>query len=148
MRQPKVWISILILIVLGLHALPLVSYQGVGQTRWPFLAWAMYARSFPPGPIQTTKRGLIGVTSSGKEEEVTPRLVGLSKPMFRNIYINPLYRGDQAVADELIRRLNRGRQDPFVEIRTEGEKYRLADSGFVTEKFPVITYRAASAASR
>ena len=77
MRDSKLWISALILLVLGLHAIPVISYQGHRQTRWPFLAWAMYARSWPPGPIQTMDRALVGRTAAGTEEEVTAWLAGL-----------------------------------------------------------------------
>ena len=148
MGDHKVWISTLILLVLGLHAVPVVFYQGHRQDRWPFLAWAMYAKSHPPGPVETMNRLLIGTTSKGKEEEVSPGLVGLSKPAFRNAYVNPLYQGDSASARELISRLNRGRGDPFVELRTVGMKYTLSRTGVVTEELPVITYRAALSGSR
>jgi hypothetical protein len=132
----------LILLVLGLHAVPVLSYQGMRQTRWPFLTWAMYAKSYRPGPIQTMNRFLVGTTLQGKKEEVSPTLVGLSKPTFRNMYINPLYRGDSAPAHELLSRLNRGRNDPFVELRTIGTRYTLADTGVVTEQLPIFVYRA------
>ena len=148
MRDPKVWISTLILLVLGLHAVPVLSYQGHRQTTWPFLAWAMYSKSHPPGPIQTMNRYLVGRTSTGQEVDVTPGLVGLSKPTFRNTYINPLYKGDSASARELIGRLNRDREDPIVDLRTIGTRYVLSDTGVVTEQLPVITYPGAPAESR
>jgi hypothetical protein len=141
MRNSKLWISALILLVIGLHALPVISYQGVRQTRWPFLTWAMYARSYPPGPIQTLDRSLIGTRATGGEEEVTPGLVGLSRPAFRNTYVNPLFEGDSAVARELMERINRGREDPFVAIRTSGKRFTLADEGVLEEALPVFTYR-------
>ena len=143
MRHSKLWVSFVILLVIGLHALPVLSYQGFAQTRWPFLVWAMYARSFPPGPVQTTVRRLVGTTESGRTEDVTPKLVGLSRSTFRNLYINPLYEGDTATAQALIERVNQQLSDPIVEIRTEGLTYRLAEQGLVTEPFPVIAYRAA-----
>lgn len=145
MRQSKLWVSILIVAVVGLHALPVLSYQGVAQTRWPFLVWAMYARSFPPGPVQTTVRRLVATTAAGADESVTPEMVGLSKATFRNLYINPLYQGDTATAHALLERINRDRADRFVAVRTEGVIYRLADEGLVTEPFPVIAYQAPGA---
>jgi hypothetical protein len=142
MRNSKVWVSALILLVLGLHVLPVVSYQGHRQTRWPFLAWAMYARSYPPGRIQTMDRSLIGTTASGAKEEVTPWLVGLSRPAFRNAYVNPLFEGDSTTGRELLARINQNREDPFVEIHTTGKRYSIADSGILTEDLPVYTFRA------
>ena len=148
MRNSKLWISALILLVLGLHAIPVISYQGHRQTRWPFLAWAMYARSFPPGPIQTLDRTLLGRTAGGAEEEVTAGLAGLPRPPFRDAYITPLFDGDSAVARELLERLNRERDDPFVEIRTSGQRYTIADDGVVREELPVFTYRSPRSTSR
>jgi hypothetical protein len=142
MRNSKVWVTGLILMVLGLHALPVVSYQGHHQTRWPFLAWAMYARSYPPGPIQTMDRSLIGTTAGGAEEDVTPWLVGLSRPAFRNAYVNPLFEGDSTAARELLARINRNREDPFVQIHTRGKRYSITDNGILTEDLPVYTFRA------
>jgi hypothetical protein len=141
MRNSKVWISALILLILGLHALPVLSYQGTRQTRWPFLTWAMYAKSHPPGPIETMNRFLVGTTATGKTDSVTPRVVGLSKDAFRNAYLNPLYRGDSVPAHELLIRINRARTDPIVELRTIGTKYAIADTGIVTEQLPVFVYR-------
>jgi len=146
--RSKTGVSLLILLVLGLHAVPVISYQGHRQTRWPFLAWAMYAKSYPPGPIEATTRRLIGVTAAGHEEEVTAGRTGLPLAAFRNAYIAPLWKGDSAPAFELIRRLNRGRADPVIQLRLEGERQMLADTGVVTERLPVIVYRPDASASR
>jgi hypothetical protein len=140
MRQPKVWISLLILLIVGLHALPVLSYQGHMQTRWPFLTWAMYARSYPPGPIRVVQRSLIGATAAGEEVEVTPQVVGLSKSSFRNAYLVPLARHDSAVARELLERLNATREAPLVSVRVEELWSTLSDSGVVREERPVAFY--------
>ena len=70
MRQPKAWISLFIVLVIGLHAVPVISFQGNRQTRWPILAWAMYAKSIPPGPIEMMKRRIVGFTAGGRQELV------------------------------------------------------------------------------
>jgi len=142
MRKSKMWISAFILLVIGLHAVPLLFYQGHRQTTWPFLAWGMYAKAYPAGPIETMDRFLKGTTAAGTEEEITPRMIGLTKPTFRNHYMNPIYRGDTTVALELLDRVNRDRTDPFVELRTVGIKYILADTAVVQESLPVQSYRA------
>jgi hypothetical protein len=144
MRQSQVWVSILIVLVIGLHALPVLSYQGQRQTRWPFLAWAMYARSYPPGPIQVVQRRVIGTTASGEEVEITPRLVGLPRPPFRLAYLLPLQRGDTATARELMQRLNRQREKPFVRIAVTVLSSTLSDTGVVREWSPPIVYWANS----
>ena len=146
--QPKTRFSLLILLVIGLHAIPVLSWQGYRQTRWPFLAWAMSARSYPPGPIEIMMRRLIATSVSGREEEVTSQLVGLPGPSFRNAYVVPLWKGDSAPAYELMRRLNQKRDDPVVQLRLEAERQVLADTGVVTEALPVVTYWADPAASR
>lgn len=144
--QAKTRISLFLLAVIGLHALPVLSYQGVRQTRWPFLAWAMYARSYPPGPVEVLMRRLMATSSSGKQEEVTWKLAGLPWPTFRNLYLTPLAKGDSAAAAELILRLNRGRPEPVVLLRLEGDRFILADTGVVKEALPALTYPADTSA--
>jgi hypothetical protein len=141
MRQPKVWISLFILLAVGLHALPVLSYQGNRQTRWPIMAWAMYAKPIPPGPIQMRKRRIFALTSGGKRELVTPALAGVNKGALTMTYLQPMWLGDSARAHHLLHRLNRERADSFVELRIEGEQYTLVGDSVVTEEFPVVTYR-------
>lgn len=142
MSQSKVWISVLILLIVGLHALPVLSYQRNRQSRWPILSWTMYAKSFPPGPIQTTRRRIMGRTLNGKTDELTARYVGMSGPGLGTWYIQPLWTGDSAAAQQLLSRLNRDREDPFVEVWVEGERYTLSDSGVVKEDLHGTTFRA------
>ncbi len=148
MRQPKVWISLLILTVIGLHALPILSYQGHRQNRWPILAWAMYAKSFPPGPIEALRKRIVTVAASGARSELSPHEVGVSRPTLGKSFTRPLWDGDTATARDLFRRLNRDRADPIVEFRLEGEKYSVSDTGVVKETFPPIIYRAESLPQR
>jgi len=142
MRQPKVWVSAFILVIIGLHAVPVLFYQGFRQTRWPILAWAMYAKSYPPGPVETMRKRIVAVTGRGEQLDVGSSLVGISRAAVGKSYSRPLWDGDTAVAQELFRRLNRNRPDPIVELRLESEKFSVADTGLVTEIFPPIVYRA------
>jgi hypothetical protein len=141
MHPRNLAISIVILLIIGLHAVPVLFYQGNSQTGWPILAWAMYARALPPGPIQTTLRHIVGVTQQGRQEQITPRFVGLSKTALRKLYLQPMWIGDSSAARELLDRLNRGRHDPLVELRVEGQKYTLSDGVVLEEKLPVVAYR-------
>jgi len=108
----------------------------------------MYARSYPAGPVQAKKRRLVGTTASGAEVAVSARVVGLSTPAFGTSYIAPIYAGDTAVAQELIARLNRGRVDPIVTLRTMGELFTVTDSGLRTDTLPVLTFHASRPDSR
>jgi hypothetical protein len=146
--QSKTRISLLILLVIGLHAVPVLFWQGGHQTRWPFLAWSMYARSYPPGPITVARRRFIAIFASGKEAKVTAKLVGLPRPAFQETYIAPLWMGDSTPVYELIRVLNRERNDPVVRLRLEGERQTLVDTGVVVETLPVVTYQAHPSGSR
>jgi hypothetical protein len=146
--QLKTRISLFVLVIIGLHAVPVLFYQGERQTRWPFLAWAMYARSFPPGPITVSKRRLVATLASGKEEEVTGPLIGLPTPAFRETYIAPLWNGDSTPAYELIHRLNRERADPVVRLRLEDLRQTLVDTGVVKDTLPVLTYQARPSGSK
>jgi hypothetical protein len=141
MPQPKVLISILILLVIGLHAVPVLLYQGKNQTRWPFLTWAMYAKSRPPGPVVATRSRIMGLTLKGEAERVTGTLLGLPTATLGRRYLQPMKEGDSSTARQLFSRLNRNREDPFVELRIEGETYTATDTGVVKQDNPVITYR-------
>jgi hypothetical protein len=140
MTSKKPWVSVLIVLVVGLHALPVLSYQGYRQTRWPFLAWAMYAASIPPGPITTMQRHLIAVTASGDTASVTAASIGVSGPALVKSYLQPLWAGDTATAQRLLIRLNRARSDSFVAIRLDGQKFTLADTGVVEERLAPRIY--------
>ncbi|MGH7513459.1 MAG: hypothetical protein ACREOQ_11110 [Gemmatimonadales bacterium] len=141
-------ISLLILIVLGLHALPVLSYQGVRQTRWPFLVWAMYARSYPAGPIEVVLRNLVAVSPEGERREVDASVVGLSGPAYRNNYLAPFSRGDSTAGRWLIDRLNRLGPDSVAQIRLETVRYRLVDPGVAVDTLPAIVYPTAPIAAR
>jgi hypothetical protein len=148
MTRQQAWISALIVLVIGLHAVPVLSYQGHHQTRWPFLAWAMYAASIPPGPITTNERRMIGVTAAGDTTELNYEVVGVSGPALVNSYLRPLTTGDSLVAQRLFARVNARRSEPFVVIRLEGERSTLSDTGVVVERFPTVTYHQAGPAPR
>ena len=148
LRKPKTWISIAILTVIALHALPVVSYQGYRQTRWPILAWAMYARSYPPGPVQTDRRRLVAMTADGQRIPITSAMAGVPSPSMGKAFIRPLLQGDSATARELLRRLNRTRTDPVTEIQVEVELFAVSDTGLVTRTLPPVTYHAAPAPTR
>jgi hypothetical protein len=146
--QLKTRISLFILLIIGLHAVPVVFYQGERQTRWPFLAWAMYSRSYPPGPITVAKRRVVVTLASGKEEEITGPLVGLPSFAFRETYIAPLWQGDSTPAYELMQRLNRERKDPVVRLRLEDVRLTMVDTGVVRDTLPPLTYQAHPSGSR
>jgi hypothetical protein len=147
MRQSKAWISIGILVVIGLHAVPVLS-AGLRKQVWPFLDWAMYKDSRAPGPIQVKKKRIFAVTQSGRKERVTPTLLGSTGYGLHALYEVPMLRNDSAAARDLFKRLNVQRQDPFVELRVESETYTVSDTGVVRKDNPVITYSAASSPSR
>ena len=107
----------------------------------------MYKNSHPPGPIQAHLRRMIGVTAKGETEEVTANVVGLAPPAIERKFTRPMLLGNFSGARELIDRLNLKRQDPFVELRLEGETYTVTDTGIVEESSPVITYRVDSSDS-
>ena len=101
----------------------------------------MYKDSRPPGPIQGLRNRVTVITQNGKEKVVTPNLVGLSGSTLGRMYLQPLRRGDSSAAQRLIDRLNRKREDPFVELRFQSTTYTVTDTGVVREDKPVLTYR-------
>jgi hypothetical protein len=140
MPRRKTLVSIVILLVIGLHAVP-VLYRSERGTLWPFMQWAMYKSSRKAGPIDTRQRRILAITATGRIDTVTPHLLGLSITVLQQRYLVPIARGDLSSAPELIDRLNRDRDDPVVELRLEGETYTMTDSGIVRTDDPVVTYR-------
>jgi hypothetical protein len=140
MPRRKTLVSIVILLVIGLQAVP-VLYRSERGTLWPFMQWAMYKNSRKPGPIDTRLRRLVAITATGRSDTVTPRLLGLSITVLKQRYLAPIAKGDLSSAPELIDRLNRHRDDPVVELRLEGETYTVTDTGIVRTDDPVVTYR-------
>jgi hypothetical protein len=147
MRHSRVWVSIFIVVVIALHAVPVLN-PGIKKRTWPFLEWAMYNASRPPGPIEANKKRVIGITLKGHREAVTPSLVGSSGFAFQALYLSPMRRGDSSAARQLFRRINLRREDPFVEFRLESETYTVTETGVVRQDNPVITYSAGAAPSR
>jgi hypothetical protein len=147
MREPKTLISIAILLVILLHAVPLV-YRAERKTIWPFLDWAMYKESRPAGPIRAFKKHLVGVTAQGQRESVTTELAGVSITSFNMLYVQPMWTRDSSAAQRLLERLNQEREDPFVELRLESETYTVTDSGVAREENPAIVYRADTSGPR
>jgi len=147
MDRRKLGISLLIVLVIGLHAAPLVFYQGRRQTMWPFLTWAMYKNSRPAGPIQARRTQILAVTATGKTERISSGFAGLPQPALREMYIEGLRRQDSSVAQQLIHRLNLHRTDPVVEIRVVGQTYNLTPGGVVVRDNPVLSFRADSSTS-
>jgi hypothetical protein len=133
-------ISAFILLVLGLHALPVLSYQGMRQTRWPFLVWAMYAQSYPAGPVETLRWRLFATSREGRTREITSDDVGLSGPGFKVSYVARFARGDMPTGRWLFDRLNAVGPDSVTQLRLETIRYRLVDSGITADTLPVVVY--------
>jgi hypothetical protein len=142
MAHSKTFVSVLILTIIFLQMVPAISYEGPIQTRWPFLMWAMYKNPHPPGPVRALKNRVIGVTESGKREQITGRLVGLPWPAIGRMYVQPMRAGDSTAAQRFFNRLNRNRSDPFVELRMESETFTVTDTGVVRQTNPVQIFRA------
>ena len=147
MQNPKTLISIAIILVVLLHAVPVV-YRAERKTMWPFLDWAMYKESRPAGPIRAVRKHLLGITAAGQREPVTTEVAGVSITSFNMLYVQPMWTRDSSAAQRLFQRLNRERQDSFVELRLESESYTVTDSGVVKQENPDIVYRAQGPGSR
>lgn len=138
-------VSAFILVIVGLHALPVLSYQGAQQTRWPFLTWAMYAQSYPPGPIQAFVRQLVAVSADGTTRPITSHDVGLTVPALESRFVRPWSRGDTAAGRWLVDRLNRVGPDSIAQLRLESLRYRLVHSGIAVDTLPAVVYPASRA---
>jgi hypothetical protein len=133
-------VSAFILLIVGLHALPVLSYQGARQTRWPFLTWAMYAQSYPPGPIEAFVRRLVAVSADGTTRPITYKDVGLTVPALESRYVRPWSRGDTSAGRWLVDRLNRVGPDSVTQLRLKSLRYRLVASGIAVDTLPDLVY--------
>lgn len=147
MRPSKTAISIAILLVLALHAVPVVSAR-VRLRTWPFLEWTMYHNALPAGPVKADVRRLVAVTADGREVPVDKNLAGLSSFVLIREFIQPIQAGDSSAARRLLTRLNRQPDGGFVEIRLKVTTYAVTDTGMVQTVQPVISYRNDSLLSR
>lgn len=139
----KTLASVVIVLVIGLHAVPVIHSAERG-TLWPFMVWAMYKHSRPAGPVEVNQRHILAVTASGVRDTVTPHRLGLSITVLDQRYHRPLMNGDSSVVPLLFERLNQGRTEPYVELHLVSETYTITDTGLVRTKNPVVTYRAAA----
>jgi len=139
----KTLASVVILLVIGLHAVPAI-YPAERDTLWPFMVWAMYKHSRPAGPVRANRRHILAVTASGVRDTVTPHLLGLSITVLDQRYHRPLMSGDTSVVPGLFQRLNRGRSDPYVELHLESETFTVTDTGLARQRNPVVIHRAAA----
>jgi hypothetical protein len=137
----QVLVSLFILSIIGLHALPIALRKGRSQTSWPFLMWSMYKDSRSAGPIEARETRLIGVTSRGRTEFLTSFQIGLPRPTVRELYLKSMLAGDSAAAQRLFARLNANQPEPYVEVRLMSIIYGLTDSGIVHRSNPVRTFR-------
>ena len=142
MRRYKVLVSVAILLIIMLHALPVLS-RGLRKRVWPFLDWAMYKDAVAAGPVRADVRQLVGVTRKGNRLELTDDTVGVSTFVLDRLYIKPMREGDSLAARQLGGLLNRVRQDSIVEIRLETETYTVTDTGIAKSQSPAIAYRVA-----
>ena len=147
MRRPKVLISTVIILIIALHAVPVV-HAGLRKRIWPFLDWAMYKDPIAPGPIQTERRRIVGVTAKGEKQEITNDDLALSAWAMERQYVQPMKAGDSTTVRELFKQVNRERTDSFVELRLEMAIYRATPSGIVEDDQPAIVYQVNPSPSR
>ena len=110
MRYSKAWVSLWIVLAVGLHAVPIVLRQRQNQTTWPWLTWAMYKDSRPAGPIVGERRRLSGVTEAGRPVTIDEDSVGLSKFVVNRLFVRPWLLGDTTAAPRLFAHLNQRRR--------------------------------------
>jgi hypothetical protein len=143
MQGPKLYISIAILLVIGLHALPVLQeLRGTRQTFWPVMAWGMYRQSHDPKrPIQASLNRIIAFTAAGEALPIGPPEAGLGYFAFSRFYLGPMSTGDASAARGLAERINPHQQEPIIELRVESGTYMVTDTGLVKDNSRLATYR-------
>ena len=143
MHGVKLYISLFILFIIGLHVLPVLQELLVRrQTFWPIMAWGMYRHPHDPRqPIQTSTKHILGVKAGGEVVQIVASDIPLLDIPFDRIYLGPLLAGDSTAARRLADRINRGQANPFVEFRLEDTRYVLTATGIMREVTPLVVYR-------
>jgi hypothetical protein len=147
MGNSKAWVSLWILMVVALHAVPVIRNERQYQTTWPWLKWAMYKDSRPAGPIEGERRRLSGLTADGRRVLVTEDSAGLSRFVINRTFVRPWLLGDTAAAARLIAHLNRLRRDSLVELRLSVETFAVTDTGLAVQA-RTLDYRPDAAGAR
>lgn len=144
MRAQKQVISLLILFIIGMHAVPVVNAT-YRKRMWPFLDWSMYKESHQPGPIQAFKKRLVGVSTTGSRTVLTTDSIGLDAFALDAHYLLAMRAGDSLAGAALLARINERRAEKFVELRLERDAYTVTDTGIVMEPQPALVFHALSA---
>ncbi len=157
-------ISLFILIVIGLHALPLVQeLTGRRQTLWPIMAWGMYRKAHPSHEkIMVKKLHITAKTANGDVLDVAsihhPPFFNLLKKNYhkdgnrillghygyKRLFVKPMLKGDKQAARKLAALLNQDRQDPVTHIQIQSDLYEMGASGIKKVDSPVMTYDVSS----
>ena len=143
MQGPKLFISITIVLIIGLHTLPVLQeLRGNRQTFWPIMAWGMYRKSYDTSrSIKTSIRRIIGITIQNNIVQVSAFDAGLGHFGFHRLYVNPMLAGDTFAARRLAALVNRERNDFIVELRLQAETYTITETGISKEASSIMTYR-------
>jgi hypothetical protein len=143
MKGPKLYISIAILILCGLHALPVLQeLRGTRQTFWPVMAWGMYRHAHDPTrPIQASLNRIVAITAEGEPLHIGPPEVGLQYFAFHRFYLGPMSTGNPAAARALADRISRHPQERIIELRVESATYMVTETGLVKDSNRIATYR-------
>ncbi len=129
--------SALIIGVVGLQLQAFVPVRfgiALGTWAWPIIDYPMYGGAVEPGPVEAARQTIRVRTASGETHTLTKRhrrLVGAAGGgMFGERFSVPMLRGEEPAARELIRRLNRHRDnDPYVSASTVFERYVFDSKG-------------------
>jgi len=154
MRFSKLFASLIILLVLGLHIPPFFQeFYGTRQTFWPFMVWGMYRYSNDgKRPVESMVRRTIGITRKGEEVNIdapawprffnlfraTPKepihYVGLNYFGLQRLHLKPIWQGDMASIRQFVKWLNQRRTEPVIALRLESETYTLSKDGLVKKQ--------------
>jgi hypothetical protein len=135
-------ISILVLLIIGLHSLPaLQELSGKRQTFWPIMAWGMFRKSYDSDrPIKTSIKRILAITAQDEVLQISAWDAGLGHYGFQRLYVNPMAAGNALAARHLAAQINRGRDDSIVKLILQIETYILHKAGLGKEDVSIVTY--------
>lgn len=98
-------VSLFILVILGLQAVPVMrEWTGARETLWPFLSWGMFRHASGP-PVQAERLRMFASTGEGSRI-VGAADTGFDRFGFRRYYQVPILAGDSTAVKELAQRLS------------------------------------------
>jgi len=97
-----------------------------GTKVWPFMAYCMYADSWPAPPT-SRRRSVVAVFDDGSIQTIDPNSVGLNSFIWDRHYIRPLTKGEPGAMQIVADRIEKFNDHKVVRIEMHTEVHQIID---------------------